>query len=302
MTSAFPGPMAGAVQPDADVATGDTREIPVVADHRLPTPREIRTRRIMGIPIAMTDYEMAMDVMDGMIARGERGYVCCVAVHAVMVAQSDPEMRAALIGSTLTVPDGMPLVWTANLMGETLPNRVYGPELMRRYNERCRDRGHRVWLYGGRDQGSLAQLALNMHRAHPGIQVVGGYSPPFRRLAEREEEEVARQIDAARPDVLWVGIGVPKQEKWMARLRDRLDVPVMCAVGAAFDFHAGRISQAPAWMQQRGLEWTYRIAQEPRRLLPRYLYYNPRFLKASVRQLVSERRRRSVLTPTRAGR
>jgi N-acetylglucosaminyldiphosphoundecaprenol N-acetyl-beta-D-mannosaminyltransferase len=249
----------------------------------------------------MTDYDRAMDVMDGMIARSERGYVCCVAVHAVMVSQSDPEMRRALIGSTLTVPDGMPLVWAANLMGENLPNRVYGPELMRRYNERCRDRGHRVWLYGGRDQGSLAQLALNMHRENPGMRVVGGYSPPFRPLTVAEEDEIARQINAARPDVLWVGIGVPKQEKWMARMRDRLEVPVMCAVGAAFDFHAGRISQAPSWMQQRGLEWTYRIAQEPRRLLPRYLYYNPRFMSSLGRQLVRERRG-AVLTPGRAGR
>jgi len=301
VTPPEPGFIAQELSP-TPLRDGDTGEIAVVDDRRLPSPREIRTRRIVGIPIAMTDYTRAMDVMDGMIARGERGYVCCVAVHAVMVAQSDPEMRAALVGSTLTVPDGMPLVWTANLMGETLPNRVYGPELMRRYNERCRDRGHRVWLYGGRDQGSLAQLALNMHRAHPGIRVVGGYSPPFRTLTRGEENELARQINAASPDVLWVGIGVPKQEKWMARMRDRLEVPVMCAVGAAFDFHGGRISQAPAWMQQRGLEWTYRLAQEPRRLLPRYLYYNPRFMRASARQLVSERRSRSVLTPSRAGR
>jgi N-acetylglucosaminyldiphosphoundecaprenol N-acetyl-beta-D-mannosaminyltransferase len=279
----------------------ETGEFDALSDRPLPTPREIRTRELLGIPIAMTDYERAMDVMDGMIARGERGYVCCVAVHAVMVAQSDAEMRAALLGSTLTVPDGMPLVWAANLMGEGLPNRVYGPELMRRYNERCRDRGHRVWLYGGRDQGSLAQLALHMHRANPGIHVVGGYSPPFRPLTEAEESEIARQINAAQPDILWVGIGVPKQEKWMARMRPRLDVPVMCAVGAAFDFHAGRISQAPPWMQQRGLEWTYRIAQEPRRLLPRYLYYNPRFMTAFAAQLVRERRG-AVLTPGRAGR
>jgi N-acetylglucosaminyldiphosphoundecaprenol N-acetyl-beta-D-mannosaminyltransferase len=279
----------------------DTGELAPVSDRTLPSPREIRTRDILGIPIAMTDYARAMDVMDGMIARGERGYVCCVAVHAVMVAESDPEMRTALLGSTLTVPDGMPLVWAANLMGENLPNRVYGPELMRRYNERCRDRGHRVWLYGGRDQGSLAQLALNMHRANPGIRVVGGYSPPFRPLTSPEEDEIARQINAARPDVLWVGIGVPKQEKWMARMRERLDVPVMCAVGAAFDFHAERISQAPPWMQKRGLEWTYRIAQEPRRLLPRYLYYNPRFMAALGRQLARERRG-AVLTPGRAGR
>jgi N-acetylglucosaminyldiphosphoundecaprenol N-acetyl-beta-D-mannosaminyltransferase len=282
-------------------AAPDTGEFDAIPDRPFPSPREIRTRDILGIPIAMTDYEQAMDVMDGMIARGERGYVCCVAVHAVMVAESDLEMRAALLGSTLTVPDGMPLVWAANLVGENLRNRVYGPELMRRYNARCRERGHRVWLYGGRDQGSLAQLALNMHRSDPGIRVVGGYSPPFRPLTTAEEDEIARQIDAAKPDVLWVGIGVPKQEKWMARMRERLDVPVMCAVGAAFDFHAGRISQAPPWMQNRGLEWTYRIAQEPRRLLPRYLYYNPRFMTAFARQLARERRG-AVLTPGRAGR
>ena len=264
--------------------------LPTLAPDGLPRPDDIRTHDVLGVPIAMTDYAEAMAVMDGMIARRERGWVCAVAVHAVMVAQTDPEMRQALTESALTVPDGMPLVWAANLLGEHLPNRVYGPELMRRYADRCAERGHRVWLYGGRDQGSLVQLALSMRRDHPGINIVGGYSPPFRDLSTEEEDALADQINASRPDVLWVGIGVPKQEKWMARMRDRLEVPVMCAVGAAFDFHAGRISQAPGWMQERGLEWTYRIAQEPRRLLPRYLYYNPRFLAAFTRQLMRERR------------
>jgi N-acetylglucosaminyldiphosphoundecaprenol N-acetyl-beta-D-mannosaminyltransferase len=257
----------------------------------VPLARTIRTRDILGIPLAMTDYAEAMDVMDSMIETGERGYVCAVAVHAVMVAQGDPEMRAAITGSTLTVPDGMPLVWAANMLGEGLENRVYGPELMRRYTRRCAERGHRVWLYGGRDQGSLAQLALNMRRENPGIRIVGGYSPPFRELTPEEEDSVVEQINEARPDVIWIGTGVPRQEKWMARMRPRVDVPVMCAVGAAFDFHAGRISQAPSWMQERGLEWTYRIAQEPRRLLPRYLYYNPRFVMAFGRQLLKERLR-----------
>src|SRR5215211_6629440 len=133
-----------------------------------------------------------------------------------------------------------------------------------------------------------------MRRDFPGIQVVGGYSPPFRPMTEAEEDDLVRAIRRDRPDVLWVGIGVPKQEKWMARMRERLSVPVMAAVGAAFDFHAGRISQAPSWMQERGLEWTYRIAQEPRRLLPRYLYYNPTFLMAFGRQLMRERLRRST--------
>ena len=250
---------------------------------------EVRTRELLGLPIAMTDYERAMDVMDAMVARRERGYVCAVAVHAVTVAQGDPEMHAAIQNSTLTVPDGMPLVWAANALGEDLPNRVYGPELMRRYNRRCAEKGHRVWLYGGRDQGSLVQLALRLRQENPGIQIVGGYSPPFRPLTSEEEDALVRQINASKPDVLWVGIGVPKQEKWMARMRERLDVPVICAVGAAFDFHAGRISMAPSWMQERGLEWTYRIAQEPRRLLPRYLYYNPRFLMAFARQYLRER-------------
>jgi N-acetylglucosaminyldiphosphoundecaprenol N-acetyl-beta-D-mannosaminyltransferase len=249
----------------------------------------IRMREILGIPIAMTDYEGAMDVMDTMVARRERGYVIAAAVHAVMVGRDDPEMREALLDSTLTVPDGMPVVWAANWLGENLPDRVYGPELMRRYNDRCAHLRHRVWLYGGRDQGSLVQLALSMRRKHPGIHVVGGYSPPFRALTPEEEDAIVEQINEARPDVLWVGIGVPKQEKWMARMRERLEVPVMCGVGAAFDFHAGRVSQAPDWMQERGLEWTYRIAQEPRRLLPRYLYYNPRFMAAITRQVVRER-------------
>jgi N-acetylglucosaminyldiphosphoundecaprenol N-acetyl-beta-D-mannosaminyltransferase len=254
----------------------------------------IRTREILGLPIAMTDYEEAMDVMDEMVDRREPGYVCPVAVHAVMVARDDSEMKLALRRASLVVPDGMPLVWAANMLGEDLPNRVYGPELMRRYNDRCIERGHRVWLYGGRDEGSLVQLTLSLRRKHPGIQIVGGYSPPFRPLTAGEEEEIVEQINEARPDVLWVGIGVPKQEKWMARMRQRLEVPVMCGVGAAFDFHAGRISQAPHWMQDRGLEWTYRIAQEPRRLLPRYLYFNPRFLLAFAGQYLRERALRST--------
>jgi N-acetylglucosaminyldiphosphoundecaprenol N-acetyl-beta-D-mannosaminyltransferase len=287
--------IVGEPLPGSLVSFPDARERALLDERALPAADEIATRDILGIPIAMTDYAQAMDVMDGMIARRDRGYVCCAPVHALMVAQRDAEARDALRNSSVVVPDGMPLVWAANLMGESLRDRVYGPELMERYNERCRDHGHRVWLYGGRDQGSLAQLALNMHKANPGMRIVGGYSPPFRPLTESEEDEIARQINAARPDVLWVGIGVPKQEKWMARMRDKLDVPVMLGTGAAFDFLAGRVSQAPPWMQRRGLEWMYRIAQEPRRLLPRYLYYNPAFVAAVGRQLLTERRRRAAL-------
>ena len=259
-----------------------------------PPGATVRRRRILGIPVALTDYTGAMDVMDEMIARREPGWVCAAAVHSVMTAQDDSLMRQALTDAVITVPDGMPIVWGVNLLGEHLPNRVYGPELMRRYCDRSANEGHRVWLYGGRNQGALVQLALNLRQQHPGLRIVGGYSPPFRPLTDEEDEEICKQINEAKPDVLWVGIGVPKQEKWMVRVRERLEVPVMCAVGAAFDFHAGRVSQAPTWMQERGLEWTYRIAQEPRRLLPRYLYTNPRFLMGLAAQLARERRARPL--------
>ena len=249
---------------------------------------EIPRRDILGVPIALTDYEGTMDVMDEMVDRRHSGWVCAAAVHSVMVSRSDPAMRQALRGATITVPDGMPIVWAANALGEELPNRVYGPELMRRHLDRSAEQGHRVWLYGGRDQGALVQLALTLRQKHPGIKIVGGYSPPFRPLSEDEDAAVAKQINDARADVVWVGVGVPKQEKWMLRMRERLDAPVLCAVGAAFDFHAGRVSQAPRWMQERGLEWTYRIAQEPKRLLPRYLVTNPSFMLNFARQWMRE--------------
>ena len=236
----------------------------------------------------MTDYAGAMDVMDAMIARRERGYVCAVAVHAVMVSQERPrDARGRARLHAHACPTACRSCGPRTCSART-SDRVYGPELMRRYNERCAEQGHRVWLYGGRDQGSLVQLALRCAKTTPAstssaaTRRRSARSPPRRRT--RSWSRSTRQ-----PDVLWVGIGVPKQEKWMARMRERLDVPVMCAVGAAFDFHAGRISQAPSWMQERGLEWTYRIAQEPRRLLPRYLYFNPRFLLAFARQYLRER-------------
>jgi N-acetylglucosaminyldiphosphoundecaprenol N-acetyl-beta-D-mannosaminyltransferase len=249
----------------------------------------VQDRDLLGVPVAMVDYDRAIEVMDALVESRDPGYVCVAPVHALIEARRSQEMADALRGSTMVVPDGMPLVWAANLLGEDLRDRVYGPELMLRYSDRCAERGHRVWLYVGRDQGTLVQLALSMRQRHPGIQIVGGYSPPFRQLTGEEEKAVVEQINEARPDVLWVGIGVPKQEKWMARMRDRLEVPVMCGVGAAFDFHAGRISMAPSWMQERGLEWIYRIAQEPRRLLPRYLYANPRFVAAFARQYIAAR-------------
>ena len=199
-------------------------------------------------------------------------------------------MRRALLGSTLTVPDGMPLVWVVNRLGERLADRVYGPGLMERYCARCAEAGHRVWLYGRRDAAALGELEDALRRRFPGIELVGSYAPPFRPLTPAEEDEVAARIDADRPDVLWVGTGVPRQEKWMAHMRPRLEVPVMCAVGAAFDFLAGRVPQAPEMDAATGFEWLFRLTREPRRRAALPLL-QPRFAWAAARQIRREARR-----------
>jgi N-acetylglucosaminyldiphosphoundecaprenol N-acetyl-beta-D-mannosaminyltransferase len=247
---------------------------------------------VLGIPLALTDYERTLDWIDRMVASDTRGYVCVAAVHTVMESQEDAELRAAVLGSSLTVPDGQPLVWAMNALGHDLSSRVYGPDLMDRACARAARTGQRVYLYGGRNQGALVQLSLNLRRRHPGLSIVGGYSPPYRDLTEDERREIAREIDQAQADVVWVGIGVPKQEKWMAAMRPLLSAPVLIGVGAAFDFHAGLVPQAPAWMQTAGLEWAYRLAHEPRRLWRRYARHNPRFVAAFARQLVRHRARR----------
>jgi N-acetylglucosaminyldiphosphoundecaprenol N-acetyl-beta-D-mannosaminyltransferase len=248
------------------------------------------TVNVLGVPLALTDYERTMDWMDATIATRRKGYVCVAATHTVVATQDDPDLRAAVLGASLVVPDGQPVVWAMNALGHDLTHRVYGPDLMAKYCERSSATGVRMFLYGGRNQGALVQLALNLRTRFSGLQIVGGYAPPFRPLSEEEVDAVVAEINHAKPDVVWVGIGVPKQEKFMASLRDRLDAPVLVGVGAAFDFHAGLIPQAPAWMQSSGLEWLFRLSKEPRRLWKRYLTYNPRFVLGFARQYARHRR------------
>ena len=244
---------------------------------------------VAGIPVGLTDYGSMIDWIEASVAADQRGYVCVSNVHALMAAREDPELQAALLGSSVNVPDGMPLVWTLRLKGHDLPNRVYGPDLMARACEQATRTGQRMYLYGGRNQGALVQLTLNLRRRYPGLQIVGGYSPPHRELTTEERADVVTAINGSRADVVWVGIGVPKQEKWMAQMRPQLTAPVLIGVGAAFDFHAGLVPQAPAFLQDLGLEWAYRLVQEPRRLWRRYLRYNPRFVVLVGRELLAQR-------------
>ena len=266
----------------------DTAERAALAEAAVP-PASVE---VLGIPLALTDYERTIDWMDATVATGHRGYICVAAVHTVMACQEDSELRAAVLGSDLTVPDGQPLVWAMNALGHDLSSRVYGPDLMARYCERAVLTGARMFLYGGRNQGALVQLALNLRTRYPGLNIVGGYAPPFRPLTGEEEDFVLDEINRSQADVVWVGIGVPKQEKWMAAMRGRLKAPVLVGVGAAFDFHAGLVPQAPSWMQSMGLEWAYRLLQEPGRLWRRYLRYNPRFVAGFLRQWLAHRTHR----------
>jgi N-acetylglucosaminyldiphosphoundecaprenol N-acetyl-beta-D-mannosaminyltransferase len=269
----------------------DTTTLPLPEERTGPAPARPDAVGVLGVPISAVDYESAMDWIDGTVAADGRGYVCVAATHTVMVAQEDPEARRAVLGADLVVPDGQPLVWALRALGRPLPGRVYGPDLMLKHCERAADLGTPVYLYGGRNQGALVQLTLNLRRQFPGLRVVGGMSPPFREMDEAELDEIAAEINRSGAEVVWVGIGVPKQEKWMAAMRERLDAPVLVGVGAAFDFHAGLVPQAPSWMQGAGLEWAFRLAQEPRRLWRRYLRYNPRFVAGFAAQWLRSKAR-----------
>ncbi len=276
--------------PSSAAASGSDRTVPTSSaqPHRAPT-EGAPSLDVLGLPVALTDYEGTLDLIDRLVERREQAYVCVCNVHTVMAASEDRELRSALDGAWLNVPDGQPLVWAVNALGQSLPGRVYGPELMWRACARAARSGQRFYLYGGRDQDALAQLADRLRASHPGLRIVGGYSPPYHPLSEEEREAISAEINDSGADVVWVGIGVPKQEKWMAAMRPHLQAPLLIGVGAAFDFHAGLVAQAPRWMQDRGLEWAYRLTQEPGRLWRRYLRYNPQFVVAFARQLARDR-------------
>ncbi len=214
------------------------------------------------------------------------------AVHTVMESREDPALRAAVAGSAFTVPDGQPLAWALRALGHEIGARVYGPDLMAASLARGARTGQRHYLYGGRDAAALAQLERRLLERFPGLTIAGSHPGVFHELSDEERDAIAAEINATRADVVWVGIGVPRQEKWMAAMRARLDAPVLIGVGAAFDFHAGLVPQAPPWMQRNGLEWLFRLRQEPRRLWRRYARHNPRFVAAFARQWVAERRAR----------
>ncbi|MHB8532076.1 MAG: WecB/TagA/CpsF family glycosyltransferase [Solirubrobacteraceae bacterium] len=246
---------------------------------------------ILGIPLAISDYEQVVEWMRATIDAGGRATLTAAAVNLVMSAHEFPETMAAVQAITLAVPDGVPLVWALRALGHRAATRVYGPDLMLRFCERAAQEAIPVYLYGGRhDEHARELLVRRLRERFPRLPIAGSHTRPFRPLTAAEEDDDARRIDASGAALVWVGTGQPRQEMWMARMRPRLAAPLLVGVGAAFDFHAGLVKQAPEWMQRSGLEWSYRLAREPRRLWRRYVRYNPRFVAGFARQYAAHQR------------
>lgn len=232
--------------------------------------------RVLGVPVNAIQIPGAITTMEEWIRdKSATHFVAVTGMHGVVEARHHQSFKNILNSADLVVPDGMPLVWIGRTRGYNMPRRVYGPELMETFFKTTGDR-YSHFFYGG--AAGVADLLATKMRNRYGIRIAGTYSPPFRSLTAKEEQQVAGMIRRTAPDVLWVGLSTPKQEKWMWAFHKRVKVPVLVGVGAAFDFHTGRVRQAPAWMREHGLEWFFRLISEPRRLWRRYLIYGSQFV------------------------
>ncbi|MDQ4144220.1 MAG: WecB/TagA/CpsF family glycosyltransferase [Actinomycetota bacterium] len=238
---------------------------------------------VLGVGISAINMATAVDEISRWVRDGEQHYVCVTGVHGVMESQRDPEMRRIFNDSGLTTPDGMPMVWAGHRAGAAEMQRVCGRDLMLSLCAVAVENGWSSYFYGGA-VGVAELLAQRLTMRFPGLRIAGCLSPPFRPLSPDEDREIVATINGARPDLLWVSLGVPKQERWMASHLGRVHAPALLGVGAAFDMHAGLVPHAPMWMQRTGFEWLYRLAHEPRRLWRRYLSNNPRFLLEITRR------------------
>ena len=251
-------------------------------------PQAPRTN-VLGVGISVINMDDAVRMSESLIRSHNRKYICLTDVHGIIEAQSDATFREILNGSAMTTPDGMPLVWVGKLRGHKRMQRVYGPDYML---EMCRIsvyRGYRHFFFGGKP-GVAERLASELLLKYPGLQVAGTYTPPFRQLTSSEDDELEALVAQSKPDVFWVGLGSPKQERFMAKYCGRLDVSLMAGVGAAFDIHSGNVKEAPQWLKSAGLQWCHRLIQEPRRLGARYLNCVPNFLWKISLQLLGVRR------------
>ncbi|MGC9944364.1 MAG: WecB/TagA/CpsF family glycosyltransferase [Verrucomicrobiota bacterium] len=249
----------------------------------------IKKVNVLGVGISVLNLQTALGAISAAVAARHKGYICVTGVHGVMEAQDDSGFKTILNQAFLCTPDGMPMVWAGKLNRQAEMDRVYGPDLMLEVCAWSERSGCRHFFYGGAP-GVAELLAEKLKVKFPGLVVAGTFTPPFRALNALEEKELQDRIRVLHPDIMWVGLSTPKQEKFMAEYLPKLDVTLMAGVGAAFDFHSGRVRQAPRWMQRGGLEWFYRLCCEPRRLAKRYLRNNPLFVLKFLGQLLGLKR------------
>jgi N-acetylglucosaminyldiphosphoundecaprenol N-acetyl-beta-D-mannosaminyltransferase len=238
---------------------------------------EIQKFNVLGVAMSAMNLDIATQAVLEACAERRKGYVCLTGVHGVSEAQKDPLFRRILNGAFLNTCDGMPLVWEGRRKVGKWVERVYGPDLMLRIMEATRDGKYVHYLYGGAP-GVAEALQASMEQRFPGVRVVGTYCPPFRPLNEEEQRALAADVAEKKPDLFWVGLSTPKQERFMAEYLPRLDTSVMFGVGAAFDFHTGRMKEAPRWMMRNGLQWLHRLCSDPKRLWKRYGVIVPTYL------------------------
>lgn len=236
------------------------------------------TIRLLDTPVHALTYDEVLSSVAGWISRRVRPPATMIQTNALtlVTTQEDRSYMEVVRHADLSLPDGMPVVWLLRRRGCRISSRIYGPDLMIAMAERAAAEGWRCFLYGGAP-GVPEAVGSLLEQRFQGIQIVGTISPPFRPLTSDEDREICSAINAARPDILWVSLGGPNQDRWIEAHRARLDLTVMHGVGAAFDFLAGRIPQAPRWMMNAGLEWFFRLMVEPRRLWRRYTIKNFKF-------------------------
>ena len=245
---------------------------------------------VLGVGLSVLNQGRAREILFGTVDQNLRGYVTVTGVHGVTECQTDPKLRDIHNHAFLCTPDGMPMVWMGKLRGHAAMSRVYGPDLMLNLCGHSVARGYTHFFYGG-NTGVADDLRHTLENRFPGLRVVGTYCPPFRPLNADERADLQRTIDDLKPDFFWVGLSTPKQERFMAEYLPLLTgTKIMLGVGAAFDLLTGRIRQAPGWMQRNGLEWFYRLTQEPKRLARRYLVNNPLFVGRILLQLTGARK------------
>ena len=247
-----------------------------------------KTAMVLGIPVEPLDMESVVARVAEQLELRRKGYVCMVCVHGIMEAQRDPGFAEVYARASLLVPDGAPAVWVGRWQGFHNMQRVAGPDLMLEVLGRKEFANRTHFLYGGKE-GVADELRERLMRRFPWVQILGTQTPPFRDLTMQEEESLATRIRELKPDMMWVGIGTPKQDRFMMRFLPMLDSTLMFGVGAAFDFHTGRIKDSPQWVKRAGLQWLHRLIQDPRRLFWRYLRDNPAFVWYIAQQLAGLR-------------